>query len=129
MCGSVWNLTLCLLRMVQFFHSRSLTCCPEPMPSPVHPLWGEHQPGNLYSVITLLKVHRLVTSSFNNHNNNNNNNISFYKHLSRNSRTLRNKLIKQWINVRKRHEGQGWLRDASLTSQESSQECREISNK
>lgn len=34
LCEFVWNLTRCLLRMVQFFHSRRLTCCPDPMPSP-----------------------------------------------------------------------------------------------
>lgn len=32
--------TLCLLRTVQFFQSRSLTCRPAPMPCPLHPPQG-----------------------------------------------------------------------------------------
>lgn len=34
------NFTLCLLRMVQFFQSRSLTCRPAPIPPPLHPPQG-----------------------------------------------------------------------------------------
>lgn len=48
LCDSVWNLTLCLLRMVQFFHSRSRTCCADPMASSFDPHRGEHQPVNLH---------------------------------------------------------------------------------
>lgn len=41
------DFTLCLLRMVQFFHSRSLICSPAPMAPPFHPRRSWHLPTNL----------------------------------------------------------------------------------
>lgn len=40
-CAIEKNFTLCLLRMVQFFQSRSLTWRPAPMPPPLHPPQGQ----------------------------------------------------------------------------------------
>lgn len=45
------DFTLCLLRIVQFFHSRSLTSFPAPMAPLSHPRRGWHQPTNLDSTI------------------------------------------------------------------------------
>lgn len=109
LCDCVWNLTLCLLRMVQFFHSRSLTCCPDPMPSLFHPLRGQHQPGNLYSAGN----YTFKTTS---------------PHLSAPFTKLKDTSQQRILLCNsRRHEGQRWLRDASLTSQESSQEWQKMS--